>query len=76
MANVSSRLEELIKIIEETRRDAVKFDYHNNSSAGLRVRKSMQEIRGIAKGVREDIQNGRKRERERRKRRREKIRGS
>ncbi|MEZ5008244.1 MAG: hypothetical protein R2728_07850 [Chitinophagales bacterium] len=47
--------EELKKIVNEVEEDVQKFNSKNNKSAGLRVRKSMQEVKNIAQEIRKHI---------------------
>ena len=74
MSNVTLKLEDLIKTAQAASRDAVRFDHHEVSAAGVRVRKQMQEIRLLAKLIRDDIQEKRRETKEKRKYRAKKSR--
>lgn len=58
MKDKYNRLKEILADIED---DVNKFHDKHNKSAGLRVRKSMQEVKGIAQDIRKyvlDKKNG------------------
>ena len=50
----------LIEILEEAKRDAAKAYEKENVSAGIRVRKLMQEVKDLAQDVRKEIAEIRK----------------
>ena len=50
----------LIEILEEAKRDATKAYEKENVSAGIRVRKLMQEVKDLAQDVRKEIAEIRK----------------
>jgi len=50
----------LIQLLEEARKDATKAYEKENVSAGIRVRKLMQEVKELAQEVRKDIAEIRK----------------
>lgn len=52
-------LRDLKKIIESSEEDAIKV-LRNNGSAGVRLRKALQEIRDSAKEIRDMVQERRK----------------
>jgi len=43
---------ELLNLVEQVKNDAEKFFNKGNKAAGTRLRKSMQEIKRLAQGVR------------------------
>ncbi len=49
------KYERLREVIENTEEDVHKFYNKGNKSAGVRVRKSMQEIKEIAQAIRQEI---------------------
>ncbi len=51
------RFNELIDLINSTKRDFEKFYKKGNRSAGVRLRKSMQDIRSLAKTIRFEVQS-------------------
>lgn len=51
---------QLRRLIESMEEDVCKFNDQNNRSAGLRVRKAMQEAKGIAQDIRKHILEKRK----------------
>ena len=55
MNEVIKTLENIERQLREAAEDAVKFELGNNS-AGTRVRKAMQNIKGLAQQVRLDVQ--------------------
>lgn len=50
----------LIEILEEAKKDAAKAYDKENVSAGIRVRKLMQEVKDLAQDVRKEIAEIRK----------------
>lgn len=50
----------LIELLEEARKDATKAYNKENVSAGIRVRKVMQEVKDLAQEVRKEIAEIRK----------------
>lgn len=50
----------LIELLEEARKDATKAYDKENVSAGIRVRKVMQEVKDLAQEVRKEIAEIRK----------------
>ena len=57
MTNTTNRLEQLIALLEETRVDHDKFFNGGNNAAGTRVRKAMQEVKGLAQELRGEVQD-------------------
>ena len=55
MNEIIETLENIERQLHEAAEDAIKFDQGNNS-AGTRVRKAMQNIKGLAQQVRLDVQ--------------------
>jgi len=53
----SNLFEQLKAVVEATEKDAEKFYAKGNKAAGTRLRKSMQDIKGIAQNVRKDVQD-------------------
>lgn len=49
--------EKLIKAVEESSNDAIKFYEKGNKAAGVRLRKAMLEIKGLTSEVRKEVQN-------------------
>jgi len=54
-SEITMILENIQRQVDEALVDAVKFDNGNNS-AGTRVRKAMQNIKGLAQEVRVEVQ--------------------
>mgnify|MGYP005671576383 CR=1 FL=1 len=52
---MKSQFEELKKIIVEIEEDVNKFNDKNNKTAGIRVRKSMQDVKVLAQEIRKII---------------------
>ena len=52
---MKDQLEELKSIVANLEEDVKKFNDNNNKTAGLRVRKSMQDIKVIAQEIRKII---------------------
>jgi hypothetical protein len=50
------RYEELLKMVRSFEKDFQKFYEKGNKTAGVRVRKDMQELRRFAKSIRDEIQ--------------------
>ena len=55
MNEIKEDLENILDQLQEAMFDAEKFDQGNNS-AGTRVRKAMQNIKGLAQNVRLEVQ--------------------
>ena len=55
MNEIKEDLENILDQLQEAILDAEKFD-QGNSSAGTRVRKAMQNIKGLAQNVRLEVQ--------------------
>jgi len=53
-------IEEMRKLMSEFESDYTKFNEKGNKSAGTRARKTLQDIRNLAKDVRVDIIDKRK----------------
>jgi hypothetical protein len=47
---------QLKTVVEGAEADAIKFYEKGNKAAGTRLRKAMQEIKGLAVNVRKDVQ--------------------
>lgn len=54
LPNIVAKIEAMKTYIEMAEKDGVKFDEGNNA-AGARVRKAMQEIKGICKEIRDAV---------------------
>lgn len=52
-----NKLKELVLSLED---DAIKFYEKDNKSAGTRVRKTLQEIKGLAQEIRKEISEKKK----------------
>jgi len=50
-------LDQMIELLTEAREDYNKFYNDGNNAAGTRVRKVMQEIKGVAQNVRVHVQD-------------------
>ncbi len=50
------RYEELLQLVQECRADFERFYHKQNRRAGIRLRKRMQELRRLAKLIRDEIQ--------------------
>lgn len=48
--------DQLKAVVEGAEKDAEKFYEKGNKAAGTRLRKAMQEIKGLATNVRKDVQ--------------------
>lgn len=46
---------EIKQLVEEAEKDAIKFYERGNKSAGIRLRKAMQEIKGLAHNLRIEV---------------------
>lgn len=57
-----TKFEELVQAIEEVKSDADKIYVKGNKQAGARLRQVMQNVRGLAKEVRAEVQTLRKKE--------------
>jgi len=57
---MKAKFEELQKIVSDIQTDVEKFTEHNNKSAGLRVRKAMQEVKVIAQDIRKYVLENKK----------------
>ena len=55
MTEIIKTLENIERQLHEAAEDAIKFEQGNNS-AGTRVRKAMQNIKGLAQQVRLEVQ--------------------
>ena len=55
MSEIIETLENIERQLQGAAEDAIKFDQGNNS-AGTRVRKAMQNIKGLAQQVRLEVQ--------------------
>ena len=51
-----NRFEEMLEIVKASETDFKKFYQKGNKSAGVRLRKHMQNIRGFAKMIRDEVQ--------------------
>ncbi|MCU0430506.1 MAG: histone H1 [Cytophagaceae bacterium] len=51
------RYEELKNLVANLEADFVKFYEKENSAAGTRVRKGMQELKNLAQQIREEVQS-------------------
>ena len=56
MDNMPSTLDDMISLLKSVRTDYDKFYNSNNSAAGTRIRKAMQEIKNTAHSVRQHVQ--------------------
>ncbi len=54
------KFNDLIKLIEGIKKDVEKFYEKGNKSAGVRVRKTMQEVKKLAQEIRVEISEIRK----------------
>lgn len=52
---MSNRFEEFTSIVEGMKSDFEKFYDKENSAAGTRVRKALQELAGLCKNVRKEV---------------------
>jgi hypothetical protein len=50
------RLDQFVELIESCRSDYDKFFNKHNKTAGVRLRKKMQEARAMAKVIRDEVQ--------------------
>lgn len=51
------RYEQLVRLLESCREDFERFYRKQNRRAGIRLRKRMQELRRLAKEIRDEIQS-------------------
>lgn len=51
-----NRLDQFIELIEDCRVDYDKFFNKHNRTAGVRLRKKMQDARNLAKQIRDEVQ--------------------
>ncbi|GBD07226.1 hypothetical protein HRbin21_01042 [bacterium HR21] len=51
------RYEQLLRLVESCRADFERFYRKQNRRAGIRLRKRMQELRRLAKEIRDEIQH-------------------
>jgi len=56
MTTETNLLEELIRLLQDTRDDHDKFFERGNNAAGTRVRKAMQEVKALAQELRLEVQ--------------------
>lgn len=52
-----NRYQELLTLVKSFEKDFEKFFEKNNKTAGVRVRKHMQELRKFAQDIRTEVQN-------------------
>lgn len=52
MMNFENKVQEMINLLNEAKVDAGKFDKNGNKAAGTRLRKAMQDIKGMAQDIR------------------------
>ncbi len=57
-----NRHQELLDLVESFRVDFEKFYSKGNKTAGIRVRKHMQELKKMAQVVRDEVQNVKEKE--------------
>ena len=50
----------LFKLVSDLHKDVEKFHVKGNDSAGVRIRKAMQELKSLAQEIRDEIQEVRK----------------
>lgn len=55
-----NRYQELLDLVQEFQKDFEKFYEKKNKTAGIRLRKHMQDLRKFAQDVREEVQEKRK----------------
>lgn len=56
MSVTDNKLESMIRLLVDSRDDFDKFYVKGNSSAGTRLRKSMQNVKSLAQELRADVQ--------------------
>ena len=56
MSVTDNKLESMIRLLVDSRDDFEKFYAKGNSSAGTRLRKSMQNVKSLAQELRTDVQ--------------------
>jgi len=49
------KLQQMKAVLAEAELEAAKFEEKGNASAGTRLRKKMQEIKGLAQSIREEV---------------------
>ena len=52
----ANALEQMITLLEESRDDHDRFFERGNNAAGTRVRKTLQEVKTLAQGLRVEVQ--------------------
>jgi len=57
---MKDKFEQLQRIVADAEIDVQKFTEQNNKSAGLRVRKAMQEVKVIAQDIRKYVLDNKK----------------
>lgn len=50
----------LFELVSELHKDVEKFHVKGNDSAGVRIRKAMQDLKALAQDIRDEIQDIRK----------------
>lgn len=50
----------LFELVSELHKDVEKFNVKGNDSAGVRIRKAMQDLKALAQDIRDEIQDIRK----------------
>lgn len=50
----------LFKLVSELHKDVEKFHVKGNDSAGVRIRKAMQDLKALAQDIRDEVQDIRK----------------
>lgn len=59
---IMAMLDDLEDLVYSSRDELVKFEESGNKAAGTRVRKAMQDIKGLAQEIRVAIQNAKNKE--------------
>lgn len=57
---MSKTFEQIQELIKATQDDVDKFFVKGNKAAGTRIRKSMQDLKGLAQEMRLEVQNSKK----------------
>lgn len=57
---MSKTFEQIQELIKATQDDVDKFFVKGNKAAGTRIRKSMQDLKGLAQELRLEVQNSKK----------------
>ena len=57
---MSKTFEQIQELIKATQDDVDKFFVKGNKAAGTRIRKSMQDLKGLAQDLRLEVQNSKK----------------